>query len=88
MNTWRYARKVAPILIGVLATSFAVAPAFAVSARVERSRHIKVTGKALPTSSDVGNSKDPAIGKTAPTIAGQGLDGSAVTCSSAILVSR
>jgi thiol-disulfide isomerase/thioredoxin len=84
MNTQRLVRHrlvtwLAPIVIGVLATSLVVAPAFAATARIERSRHVKVSGKALPTSNDVGASNDPAIGMTAPTITGQGFDGSTVT---------
>jgi thiol-disulfide isomerase/thioredoxin len=78
MSTQRLVRRLAPILIVVLATSVAVAPAFAATARLERSSHVKVSGKALPTSNDVGDSADPAIGRTVPTIAGQGFDGSAV----------
>ena len=40
---------------------------------------MQVTGKALPSSNDVGDSNDPAIGMTVPTITGQGFDGSKVT---------
>ena len=82
MNTQRFVRRLAPFLVGVISTSLAVGPAFATTASVERSPHVKVSGKALPTSNDVGDSADPAIGRTAPTITGQGFDGSTVTFAS------
>ena len=78
----RLVRRFATILIGVLAASLAVTPVFGATARIERSRHVKVTGKALPMSDHVGDSSDPAIGMKVPTISGQGFDGSTVTFAS------
>lgn len=66
-------------MVGVISTSLTVTPALAASTHIELSKHVKVTGKALPSSNDVGDSNDPAIGKTAPTISGQGFNGSKVT---------
>jgi thiol-disulfide isomerase/thioredoxin len=79
MKSRRFVPRFAPLLIAALAATVATGPAFATTSRLERSRHVKVSGKALPTSTDVGDSHDPAIGMTAPTISGQGFNGSTVT---------
>jgi cytochrome c biogenesis protein CcmG/thiol:disulfide interchange protein DsbE len=43
------------------------------------STKIKVVGTTLDSSDNIGNSDDPAIGQTAPTITGQGFDGETVS---------
>jgi thiol-disulfide isomerase/thioredoxin len=61
-------------MIGVTAGS-----ASAATPARQTSTKVKVVGTKLETSGDVGSSSDPAIGKSAPTISGQGLDGQAVS---------
>ncbi len=61
----------------VIAAMVAIAavPASAKSTKTEVSKKVVVSGAALATSDAVGTSKDPAIGKTGPTLSGQGFDG-------------
>ena len=61
-------------MVGVAAGS-----ASAATPTRQTSAKIKVVGTPLKTSSSIGASDDPAIGKPAPTISGQGFDGEAVS---------
>jgi len=72
------------VLLATIATILAIvamaaAPASAKDAKTELSKKVIVGGAALAASPDVGSSADPAIGKTAPTLTGQGFDGKKVT---------
>lgn len=65
----------------VLATTLALVagPAGAKTSKTELSKKVVVAGTALKASDAVGSAADPAIGKTAPTLTGQGFDGKKVT---------
>ncbi|MCJ7672097.1 MAG: TlpA family protein disulfide reductase [Acidimicrobiia bacterium] len=69
------------VLLAMIATVVAVAaaPATAKDAKTEISKKVVVAGAALEASPDVGTSADPAIGRKAPTLTGQGFDGKKVT---------
>jgi thiol-disulfide isomerase/thioredoxin len=69
---------VALVLAVAMVTGSAAAASAATPAR-QVSTKIKVVGTKLASSGDVGRSSDPAIGKSAPTISGQGFDGQAVS---------
>jgi thiol-disulfide isomerase/thioredoxin len=65
----------------VIATTLALVagPAGAKTSKTEVSKKVVVTGAALEASDAIGSASDPAIGKTAPTLTGQGFDGKKVT---------
>jgi thiol-disulfide isomerase/thioredoxin len=66
--------------LGVLIASLVVfASATAWAKGTETSKKIVVAGAALKESDNIGTAQDPAIGKTAPTVTGQGFDGKKVT---------
>jgi cytochrome c biogenesis protein CcmG, thiol:disulfide interchange protein DsbE len=58
-------------------------PAGATAAARQISPKVTVDGKALPdVDADIGTADDPAVGRPAPTITGQGFDGQEVTFAS------
>jgi thiol-disulfide isomerase/thioredoxin len=65
----------------VIATGLALlaGPAAAKDARTEISKKVVVAGKALESSDLIASTDDPAIGKVAPKITGQGFDGRKVS---------
>jgi thiol-disulfide isomerase/thioredoxin len=67
--------------IGVLAALVA-APAGAQGLDDERSPRVRVAGKRLKASDDIGTADDPAIGKAAPRLTGLSLAGKKVTLAS------
>lgn len=68
-----------PAALALAVVALVAAPVGAKGAKIEVSPKVKVIGTKLPTSADVGSSRDPAIGKTAPTLVGKGFDGKKVT---------
>jgi cytochrome c biogenesis protein CcmG, thiol:disulfide interchange protein DsbE len=77
----RHRRRWVPVAL-VLAVAVVGAAAGSASAATptrQVSTKITVDGTALDSSDNIGNSDDPAIGLTAPTISGQGFDGQKVS---------
>ena len=77
----RVVRTLAVLCAGLLATSLVVPTAGATTSRRELSPKVSITGGKLPqlNPDTVGTSGDSAIGKTAPTLTGQGFKGEPVT---------
>jgi cytochrome c biogenesis protein CcmG/thiol:disulfide interchange protein DsbE len=66
----------------VLALGLAAAPALASVPERETSTRVRLPDGKLPAAEDLGTPDDPAIGKAAPPIVGQGFDGQKVTFAS------
>lgn len=67
----------------VVAGSMAAAPVAAKGAKQQVGPKVELDGAALPKGGDdLGTRDDPAIGKTAPTLTGEGFDGEPVTFAS------
>jgi thiol-disulfide isomerase/thioredoxin len=78
MNRTRTTRVLALAALTLTAALVATA-ASAKDAKQETSRKVVVAGTALAASDKIATARDPEIGKTAPTLTGQGFDGQPVT---------
>jgi len=78
-TTPRLRRSLAALLAAAALAALATAPAHAQGLDDERSPRIRIAGRTLPRSGDVGTANDPAIGKTAPTLKGLSLTGKKIT---------
>jgi thiol-disulfide isomerase/thioredoxin len=83
VNVHRFAPRGVVVLIALTAVlGLVAAPALASAGQREVSSKVKVKGKALKSSEVIGTADDPAIGKKAPRLSGQGFDGEKVVFAS------
>jgi thiol-disulfide isomerase/thioredoxin len=75
----KWTLRVLTLGLAAFMLGLAAAPAGAAELDDERSPNVKVVGKALKASDDVGNADDPAIGKKVPRLKGLSLDGEKIT---------
>jgi thiol-disulfide isomerase/thioredoxin len=75
----KWTARVLALGVAVVLLGLAAAPAGAAELDDERSPKVTVTGTKLKASADEGTADDPAVGKTAPEIAGLSLSGKKVT---------
>jgi thiol-disulfide isomerase/thioredoxin len=79
MNPTRQARPLALLAIVATVVALVAAPAMAKGGKTELSKKVVVAGAALKASDAIGTAADPAIGKPAPVLTGQGFNGKKVT---------
>ncbi len=72
-------RWIRALLVAAISSALVVAPAGAVTTHRELSKKVTVTGRTVKSSSKITTAADPAIGKLAPVLTGQGFDGQKVT---------
>jgi cytochrome c biogenesis protein CcmG, thiol:disulfide interchange protein DsbE len=71
-------RGIVALVALAVVVGLAASPALASVSQREFSTKVKVKGKALKPSDAIGSADDPAIGKTPPSLTGQGFDGQRV----------